>query len=140
VRPAVLALVTLGSRTSAGRSALTRDTASRTSVTASVAFFSRMNSTVMPTSPSRTSVCRCFTPCRVAMESSSLRATSVSSCAGAAPSSVAVTVTIGSSTSGKSCTAVARKASRPASVTSRNVRTTATGLRMAVVEKFMVVA
>ena len=41
-------------------------------------------------------------PCSVAIEFSSLRATSVSSVAGAAPGSEASTVTIGNSMSGKS--------------------------------------
>ena len=49
-----------------------------------------------------------FTPCSVATEFSSLRATSVSSWAGAAPASEALMVTIGSSMSGKSCTTLAR--------------------------------
>ena len=55
-RPAVEALVTEGSRSSAGRSARTRATASRTSLTASEIGFSRMNSTVTVTSPSSTLV------------------------------------------------------------------------------------
>ncbi len=42
----------------------------------------------------------CLTPCSVAIESSSLRATSVSICAGLAPGSAAVTDTVGRSTSG----------------------------------------
>ena len=55
-RPAVDALVTVGSRISAGRSALTRATASRTSFTPSEMFFSRMNSTVTVATPSSTLV------------------------------------------------------------------------------------
>ena len=55
-RPAVAALVTLGSRISAGRSARTRETASRTSFTASDKSFSRMNSTVTVATPSSTRV------------------------------------------------------------------------------------
>ena len=55
-RPEVEALVTEGSRRSAGRSARTRATASRTSLTASAIGFSRMNSTVTVTSPSSTLV------------------------------------------------------------------------------------
>ena len=55
-RPAVDAFVTEGSRRSAGRSARTRATASRTSLTASEIGFSRMNSTVTVTSPSSTLV------------------------------------------------------------------------------------
>jgi hypothetical protein len=55
-RPAVDAFVTEGSRTSAGKSARTRATASRTSLTASAMGFSRMNSTVTVTSPSSTLV------------------------------------------------------------------------------------
>ena len=55
-RPAVDTLLTTGSRSSAGMSAFTRDTASRTSFTASEMFFSRMNSTVMVAVPSSTLV------------------------------------------------------------------------------------
>ena len=52
-RPAVLALLIAGSRRSAGRSARMRPTASRTSLTASAAFFSSTNSTLVETVPSR---------------------------------------------------------------------------------------
>ena len=55
-RPAVDALVTVGSRISAGRSALMRATASRTSLTPSAISFSRTNSTVMLATPSSTLV------------------------------------------------------------------------------------
>lgn len=55
-RPAVAALVTLGSRISGGRSERTRATASRTSLTASDRSFSRTNSTVMVATPSSTLV------------------------------------------------------------------------------------
>ena len=129
-RPAVLTLVTCGSRISPGRSARMLTTASRTSVTASEIGFSRMNSTITCAWPSSTLVVMFFTPCRLATASSSLRATSVSSCAGAAPSSVAVTMTTGSSMSGKSCTPVVLNASRPTSVSMANSSSAGTGLRM----------
>ena len=51
----------------------------------------------------------CLTPCSVAIEFSILRATSVSSCAGDAPGSDAVTVTVGRSMSGKFWIFIARK-------------------------------
>src|SRR5450830_385306 len=78
-----------------------------------------------------------LTPCRLATESSILRATSVSSWAGAAPSRVAVTVTMGSSMSGKSCTLLALKASRPARLSRMNSMIAGTGFLIDRAEKFM---
>ena len=135
-RPEVGSLLMMGSRMSAGRSERTCETASRTSVTASVMFFSSWNSTVIVVTPSSTVVYMFLMPVTVATESSILRATSVSSWAGAAPGWVTVTVTIGSWMSGKSCTSVMRKASSPASVSSANSRIAGTGLRMEKAEKF----
>ena len=65
----------------------------------------------------------------MAIEFSILRATSVSSCAGAAPGSAAVTVTVGRSMSGKFCTFIALKDSMPAKVSSTNSITAGIGLR-----------
>ena len=136
-RPAVDDLVTEGSRSSPGRSARTRATASRTSLTASDKRFSRTNSTVISTAPSSTLVWMFLMPCSVAIESSSLRATSVSSCAGAAPENVAWTVTMGSSMSGKSCTALDLYDSKPASVSSTNSMMAGIGFLMESEEKFI---
>src|ERR1044071_9235444 len=72
----------------------------------------------------------CVTPCSVAIEFSILRATSVSSCAGEAPGSEAVTVTVGRSMSGKFWIFIALKASSPASVSMMNSRTDGIGLRI----------
>ncbi|MNR21407.1 hypothetical protein D3C85_1383080 [compost metagenome] len=85
----------------AGRSARTRETASRTSSTASCVGLSSRNSTVMLTSPSVRVLLMCLTPCIVASEFSILRATSVSNCEGEAPGKDADTVTVGTSMSGK---------------------------------------
>jgi hypothetical protein len=135
--PARSSLVTTGSRTSAGRSARTRCTAERTSSTASCTGFSRRNSTMSVAAPSCTLVVMCFRPCTVAMEFSSLRATSVSSCEGAAPGSDAETVTVGRSMSGKFCTFIALNDSSPPKVSSTNSITAGIGLRMDQAETFM---
>jgi hypothetical protein len=71
------------------------------------------------------------------MEFSSLRATSVSSCAGAAPGSEAVTVTVGRSMSGKFCTFIALKDSMPAKVSSTNSMTAGIGFLIDQEETFM---
>ena len=99
--PATSNLPTTGSRKSLGKSARTFDTAERTSSTASCTGFSKRNSAVMLTLPSWTLLVMCFKPCKVAIEFSILRATSVSSCDGEAPGKLAVTVTVGKSRSGK---------------------------------------
>ena len=72
----------------------------------------------------------CLTPCSAATEFSILRATAVSSCAGAAPGSEAETMTIGRSMSGMFWIFMARKPMRPASVKSRNNRMAGIGLRI----------
>jgi hypothetical protein len=73
----------------------------------------------------------------VAIEFSILRATSVSSCAGAAPGSDAVTITVGRSMSGKFCTFMALKDSRPPKVSSTNSITAGIGLRIDQDETFI---
>src|SRR3569832_1069403 len=72
----------------------------------------------------------CLRHCTVAIAFSSLRATSVSSCAGAAPGSAALTRTLGKSMSGKFCTFLARNASKPANVRSTKNNTAGIGLRI----------
>ena len=72
----------------------------------------------------------CLMSCSVAMEFSSLRATSVSSCAGEAPGSEAVTITIGRSMSGKFWIFIARNDISPASVSMTNSRMAGVGLRI----------
>ena len=136
--PAKSTLVTIGSRTSPGRSARTRAMAERTSSTASCTGFSNRNSAVTVTAPSCTLVVMCLRPCSVAMLFSSLRATSVSSCAGAAPGRDADTLTVGRSMSGKFCTFMALKDSRPPKVSSTNSITAGIGFLMAQEETFMV--
>src|SRR5688572_19410465 len=79
----------------------------------------------------------CFTPCTVAMEFSILRATSVSSCEGEAPGSVADTVTVGRSMSGKFWIFIALKAIRPASVSRMKSRIAGMGFRIDQAETFM---
>ena len=135
--PARSTLVMIGSRRSAGMSARTRLTAERTSSTASCTGFSSRNSARMVTVPSCTVVVMCFKPCRVAIEFSILRATSVSSCPGAAPGSRAVTLTSGRSMSGKFCTFIALKDSMPAKVSSTNSITAGIGFLIDQDETFM---
>ena len=72
----------------------------------------------------------CLTPCSVATEFSILRATSVSSCAGAAPGRTAVTVTVGRSMSGKFWIFIDWKPIRPTSVSMMNSSTDGVGLRI----------
>src|SRR3989339_1302921 len=81
-----------------------------------------------------------FRPCRGAMAFSILRATSVSSWAGAAPGRLADTVTVGSSRSGNCCTFMALKDISPASVSSTNSMTAGMGFLMDQAERFMGVA
>ncbi len=130
-------LVTMGSRRSAGMSARTRETAERTSSTASCTGFSRRYSAAMVAVPSTMVVVMCLRPCVVAMAFSILRATSVSSWPGAAPGRAAVTITTGRSMSGKFCTFIARNDSRPAKVSSTNSIAAGMGLRMDQAERFM---
>ncbi len=99
--PEVVTLETTGSVISWGRSARTLSTALRTSFKATSVFFSIWNSTRMVALPSLRVVRMCSIPPREAILSSILRATSVSNWAGSAPSRLAVTVMVGSSTSGK---------------------------------------
>ena len=80
----------------------------------------------------------CLTPEIRATEFSILRTTSVSSCEGEAPGSVAVTVTTGSSRSGNICTFMARKPISPATVSKTNSITAGIGFLIDQVEKFMV--
>jgi hypothetical protein len=69
-------------------------------------------------------------PCRVAIEFSILRATSVSICAGAAPGSDATTVTVGKSMSGNCWIFIALKPTTPISVSITNSRIAGIGLRI----------
>src|SRR6185369_2675456 len=78
----------------------------------------------------------CFKPCSVAIAFSSLRATSVSSWAGAAPGSDAVTLTVGRSMSGKFCTFIALKDRMPPKLSSTNSINAGTGLRIDQEETF----
>ena len=79
----------------------------------------------------------CLTFCSVAIEFSILRATSVSICAGDAPGSEAVTVIVGRSMSGKFWIFIARKPSRPTSVSMMNSRIAGVGLRIDQAETFI---
>jgi hypothetical protein len=79
----------------------TRSTASLTSSSASDRSRSSVKSAMMLTWPSVMFVTRCCRPSSVAIEFSTLRATSVSSCAGAAPGKLNTTLTAGRSRSGK---------------------------------------
>src|SRR5688572_11920605 len=72
------------------------------------------------------------------MEFSILRATSVSSCEGEAPGSVAVTITVGRSMSGKFWIFIARNAIAPASVSRMKSRIAGIGLRIDQDETFIV--
>src|SRR5688500_15189935 len=72
----------------------------------------------------------CLSPCTEAIAFSILRATSVSSCAGASRGSDAVTVTVGRSMSGKFCTFMPLKARTPPKVSSTNTITAGMGLRI----------
>jgi len=131
-------LATMGSRTSAGRSARTRATAVRTSSTASCPGFSSTYSAAMVTSPSVSVLVMCLSPCVVAMAFSRRCAMSLSSCSGAAPGKRAVTITTGRSMSGKFCTFMERNDISPASVSSTNSIAAGTGLRMLQAETFMI--
>ena len=73
----------------------------------------------------------------MAIEFSSLRATSVSSCAGAAPGSEAETLTVGRSMSGKFCTFMALNDSMPPKVSSTNSITAGIGFLIDQEETFM---
>src|SRR6187431_1087612 len=79
----------------------------------------------------------CLSPCKVATAFSILRATSVSSCAGAAPGRAAVTITVGRSMSGKFCTFIALKDRKPAKLSSTNSITAGIGLRIDQDETFI---
>ncbi|MNU96192.1 hypothetical protein D3C71_862220 [compost metagenome] len=94
--------LTVGCCKSLGRLDRTRSIASLVSIKASEMGLPSSNSTEMLTAPSVTSVLMCLTLSKVAKESSILRATSVSSCAGAAPGCERPIRTTGMSTSGRS--------------------------------------
>ena len=135
--PDRLILLTMGSRKSLGRSLRTCCTALRTSSTASWVDRSRRNSAVTVTLPSCTLVEMFLRPCSDAMAFSSLRATSVSNWAGAAPGRLADTDTVGSSRSGNCCTFIALKDMMPASVSSTNSMTAGMGFLIDQAETFM---
>src|SRR5574337_300968 len=82
----------------------------------------------------------CLTSCSVAIEFSILRATSVSSCAGAAPGRLALSTTVGRSMSGKFCTFIRAKDSMPSRLSMMKRSTPGTGLRIDHAETFMVCA
>src|SRR5690606_33195749 len=82
----------------------------------------------------------CLMPGIVAIEFSILRATSVSSCAGAAPGSAAVTMTVGRSMSGKFWIFIARKLISPSSVSRMKSSSDGIGLRIDQVDRFIAAA
>src|SRR5690554_3178986 len=79
----------------------------------------------------------CLMPAMLAIEFSILRATSVSSCAGAAPGSDAVTITVGRSMSGKFWIFIALKLISPSIVRRMNSSNAGIGLRIDQVERFI---
>src|SRR5437763_1958693 len=79
----------------------------------------------------------CLRPCTVASEFSILRATSVSSCAGDAPGSDAVTITVGRSMSGKFWIFIALKLISPVTVSMMKSSIAGIGLRMHQAETFI---
>ena len=79
----------------------------------------------------------CLSPCNVAIEFSILRATSFSSCPGAAPGSEALTVTVGKSRSGKFWTFIDCQDKMPASVSSTKIISDGIGFRIDQAETFM---
>ena len=135
--PDRLILLTTGSRKSLGKSERTPCTALRTSSTASWVGFSSRNSAVMVTPPSCTLVKIFFKPCKGASAFSILRATSVSSCAGAAPGSEADTVTVGNSRSGKFCTFMLWKDNSPAKQSITNSMMAGIGFLIDHAERFI---
>ena len=82
----------------------------------------------------------CLMPCTVVSAFSILRATSVSNCDGDAPGRAAITVTVGTSMSGKFWTFMPEKPISPPIVMRMKARMTGTGLRMAHEETFMFIA
>src|SRR6478609_1263837 len=72
----------------------------------------------------------CLMACNVAIEFSILRATTVSRWPGDAPGSAADTMTVGRSMSGKFWIFIARKLSKPPSVSKMNSNTAGIGLRI----------
>ena len=125
--PVVVTLETTGSVRSWGRSARTLSTALRTSFRATSGSLSIWNSTRMLAEPSVMVVRMCSMPPRLATLSSILRATSVSSWVGSAPSRLATMVTVGSSMSGKFWMPRALKPMTPSMVNRANSRMAGTG-------------
>ena len=93
---------TVGDSRSVGSSDCIRSMASFVSMSASEISFSRTNEIVIMTLLSVINVVICFTPETLAIESSTLRATSVSSWEGAAPGRDKDTSISGKAISGKS--------------------------------------
>ena len=81
-----------------------------------------------------------FKPCKGAIAFSNLRATSVSSCAGAAPGKEALTATVGSSRSGNCCTFMDLKAKMPANVSITKSMTAGIGFFIDHAETFIAIA
>ncbi len=98
----------IGSSMVRGRSVRILATASRTSFSARSLLTSSRSSTSVVDAPSVTEEVMCFTPDTLAIESSILRVTCVSSSAGAAPACVTVTDTTGTSTLGARVIGMAR--------------------------------
>ena len=136
--PAKVCLDTVGAAMLLGNSARALSTALRTSLSAASLSLSSSKLTLMLTAPSVIVVVMWSSSVSEASLSSILRATSVSSCDGAAPSSEAVTWMVGTSMSGKSWISSRWKPIRPSTVSRMKSRTEGTGLRMAQAEKFMV--
>ena len=79
----------------------------------------------------------CLMPVRLATAFSTLRATSVSSCVGDAPSNAMLTVMMGNSMSGNCWMPNALKPPMPINVSSANSKIAGTGLRIDQADTFM---
>ena len=135
--PAVVTFDTIGSFMVEGKLARILSIALRTSLSAVSVLVSISNSVTMLAVLSVRVLRTCLTPVTVASWFSILRATSLSSCSGSAPSKVAVTTTVGRSISGKFWMPNALKPLRPKKVSSANSNSDGTGLRMDQAEIFM---
>jgi hypothetical protein len=134
---AVVRFETFGGAMPAGSSARARSTALRTSPSASSLSFSSSKLTLMFTAPAVIVVLMWSRRVSEVRVSSILRATSVSSCDGAAPSSAAVMLTCGRSVSGRSWISRLRKPMTPRKLSKMNSRTAGTGLRIDHAETFI---
>jgi len=137
--PAEVTLETVGLVMLAGRSALAESTALRTSFKASSVFLSISKETLMATEPSVMVVVMWSSLVSEASLSSILRATWVSSWAGAAPSSEAAILMVGRSMSGKFWMPSPLKAWSPKTVKRTKSNSEGTGFLMAQADTFMIV-